>query len=178
MDYIGIFDLGILGHLIQSFAVDGAGTAVDVSGIDALTNDRGERSGAAEVLYGVRVVARIELDDLRRGTAGTAEILKRQTVARLCGDCRQVERGVGGAAHHHINAQGIFERLPRDDVAGLEILPDHLHNALTGPFCQKGNCEEGSMSCGVPIPKEWSPLEIMRADYPLLVERRETVYEN
>jgi len=46
-----------------------------------------------------------------------------------------VERGVGGAAHHHINAQGIFERLPRDDVAGLEILPDHLHNALTGPFC-------------------------------------------
>lgn len=56
-------------------------------GIDALTNDRGERSGAAEVLYGVRVVARIELDDLRRGTAGTAEILKRQTVARLCGDC-------------------------------------------------------------------------------------------
>ena len=49
---------------------------------------------------------------------------------------------------------------------------------LTGPFCQKGNCEEGSMSCGVPIPKEWSPLEIMRADYPLLVEGRETVYEN
>jgi len=34
------------------------------------------------------------------------------------------------------------------------------------------------MSCGVPIPKEWSPLEIMSADYPLLVERRETVYEN
>lgn len=26
--------------------------------------------------------------------------------------------------------------------------------------------------------KEWSPLEIMRADYPLLVEGRETVYEN
>ena len=46
-----------------------------------------------------------------------------------------MECGVGGAAHHHINAQGIFERLPRDDVAGLEILPDHLHNALTGPFC-------------------------------------------
>ena len=34
------------------------------------------------------------------------------------------------------------------------------------------------MSCGIPIPKEWSPLEIMRADYPLLVEGRETVYEN
>ena len=49
---------------------------------------------------------------------------------------------------------------------------------LTGPFCQRGCCEEGAMSCGIPIPKEWSPLEIMRADYPLLVEGREAVYEN
>ena len=49
---------------------------------------------------------------------------------------------------------------------------------LTGPFCQRGCCEEGSMSCGIPIPKDWSPLEIMRADYPLLVEGREAVYED
>ena len=49
---------------------------------------------------------------------------------------------------------------------------------LTGPFCQRGTCEEGSMSCGIPIPKEWTPLEIMKADYPLLVEGKETVYEN
>ncbi len=45
-------------------------------------------------------------------------------------------------------------------------------------FCQMGCCEEGSMSCGIPIPKDWTPLEIMRADYPLLVEGREAVYEN
>ena len=49
---------------------------------------------------------------------------------------------------------------------------------LTGPFCQRGCCEEGTMSCGIPIPKEWSPLEIMKADYPLLVEGREAVYED
>lgn len=36
---------------------------------------------------------------------------------------------------------------------------------LTGPFCQRGCCEEGAMSCGIPIPKDWSPLEIMKADY-------------
>ena len=34
------------------------------------------------------------------------------------------------------------------------------------------------MSCGIPIPKDWSPLEIMKADYPLLVEGRESVYED
>ena len=49
---------------------------------------------------------------------------------------------------------------------------------LTGPFCQRGCCEEGSMSCGIPIARDWSPLEIMRADYPLLVEGREAVYED
>ena len=134
MDHAGILDLGVLGHLIQSLAVNGAGAAVEVSGVDALTNDRGECSGTAEVLYGVRVVARIELDDLRRGTAGAAEVLQRQTVARLRGDCGQVECGIGGAAHHHIDAQRIFECFPRDDVAGLQILADHLHDTLTGPF--------------------------------------------
>ena len=49
---------------------------------------------------------------------------------------------------------------------------------LTGPFCQRRCCEEGSMTCGIPIPKDWSPLEIMRTDYPLLIEGRETIYEN
>lgn len=49
---------------------------------------------------------------------------------------------------------------------------------LTGPFCQRGGCEEGSMSCGIPIPTGWTPLEILRADYPRLIEGRVAVYEN
>lgn len=57
-------------------------------------------------------------------------------------------------------------------------LPVLFSPKLTGPFCQRGCCEEGAMSCGIPIPKDWSPLEIMKADYPLLVEGREAVYEN
>ncbi len=56
--------------------------------------------------------------------------------------------------------------------------PFRPHENDAGAFCQRGCCEEGSMSCGIPIPRNWSPLEIMRADYPLLVEGRETVYEN
>lgn len=49
---------------------------------------------------------------------------------------------------------------------------------LTGPFCQKGSCEEGPMSCGNPIQKRLSPLEILKTDYPLLIEGRKAVYEN
>lgn len=49
---------------------------------------------------------------------------------------------------------------------------------LTGPFCQKGKCKEGTMSCKHPISKGYLPLEILRADYPLLLERRAKLNEN
>ena len=39
---------------------------------------------------------------------------------------------------------------------------------LIGPFCQKGNCEEGKMSCKHPIPSVFTPFDIIRTDYRLL----------
>lgn len=38
----------------------------------------------------------------------------------------------------------------------------------TGPFCQRGSCKEGKMSCGRPIDKAMTPTEILHADFPLL----------
>ena len=38
----------------------------------------------------------------------------------------------------------------------------------TGPFCQRGSCKEGKMSCGKPIDKAMTPTEILHADFPLL----------
>lgn len=40
----------------------------------------------------------------------------------------------------------------------------------TGPFCQRGTCKEGKMSCGRPIDKTMTPTEILHADFPLLYE--------
>lgn len=40
----------------------------------------------------------------------------------------------------------------------------------TGPFCQRGTCKEGKMSCGRPIDKTMTPIEILHADFPLLYE--------
>ena len=38
----------------------------------------------------------------------------------------------------------------------------------TGPFCQRGSCKEGKMSCGKPIDKAMTPTEILHTDFPLL----------
>ena len=39
-----------------------------------------------------------------------------------------------------------------------------------GAFCQRGHCEEGSMTCGHPISKEWGPDNILQEDFPLMYE--------
>ena len=36
----------------------------------------------------------------------------------------------------------------------------------TGPFCQRGKCLEGKMSCGIPIPRSATPTDIILKDYP------------
>lgn len=38
----------------------------------------------------------------------------------------------------------------------------------TGPFCQRGSCKEGKMSCGKPVDTAMTPTEILHADFPLL----------
>ena len=42
--------------------------------------------------------------------------------------------------------------------------------AGTGPFCTDGPCLEGKMSCKQPLPKNASPAEIIKTDFPLLVK--------
>ena len=40
-----------------------------------------------------------------------------------------------------------------------------------GPFCMRGYCEEGTMTCGRPIDSNMTPSEILREDFPFLYER-------
>lgn len=40
----------------------------------------------------------------------------------------------------------------------------------SGPFCMVGPCKEGRMTCKRPINKEWTPMEIIKEDFPLLVK--------
>lgn len=40
----------------------------------------------------------------------------------------------------------------------------------SGPFCMNGPCKEGKMCCGKPIAKEWTPMDIIKEDFPLIEE--------
>ena len=49
---------------------------------------------------------------------------------------------------------------------------------LSGPFCQLSTCMERQMSCKKPIPKIWTPSDILKADYPLLVRKEVSSHED
>lgn len=51
-----------------------------------------------------------------------------------------------------------------------ELAPAMFSPATTGPFCMKDGCKEGKMTCGNKIPADWTPTEIIKADFPLLAE--------
>ena len=53
-----------------------------------------------------------------------------------------------------------------------ELSPTLFAPELTGPFCQRNSCEEGKISCKHPIPKVFTPTDILKTDYPVLLERR------
>ena len=49
---------------------------------------------------------------------------------------------------------------------------------LTGPFCQRSICMEKQMSCKNPISKIWTPSDILKADYPLLIRKEVSSHED
>ena len=49
-----------------------------------------------------------------------------------------------------------------------EAMPEFFSIATTGPFCMRGSCKEGMMSCGKPVYA--TPGELLKIDYPLLFE--------
>ena len=58
----------------------------------------------------------------------------------------------------------IWQRLYK--LSPILFAPD-----LTGPFCQRGSCMEKQMSCQNPISKLWTPADILKEDYPLLIRK-------
>jgi len=58
----------------------------------------------------------------------------------------------------------IWQRLHK--LSPILFAPD-----LTGPFCQRGSCMEKQMSCQNPISKLWTPADILKEDYPLLIRK-------
>ena len=41
---------------------------------------------------------------------------------------------------------------------------------LTGPFCQRDKCLEGKMTCGKMLKEDMTPEDILKMDYPAILE--------
>lgn len=54
------------------------------------------------------------------------------------------------------------------------LSPAMFSKVTTGPFCMTGDCKEGRMACDTPLLPETTPTEIIKTDFPLLVEGRDT----
>ena len=53
-----------------------------------------------------------------------------------------------------------------------KLSPEMFSLNTTGPFCMKHHCEEGKMSCKEPFPVDITPTEIIKKDFPLLMDSR------
>lgn len=52
-----------------------------------------------------------------------------------------------------------------------ELCPEWFK--ISGPFCMRGKCEEGKLCCLRPIKKTFTPTDIIREDFPLLIDKGE-----
>jgi len=52
----------------------------------------------------------------------------------------------------------------------FSLSPGLFAPSLTGPFCQMDRCLEGKMTCGRKLSVDMIPEDILKADYPALVE--------
>ena len=51
-----------------------------------------------------------------------------------------------------------------------ELSPVLFSPGTAGAFYQRGKCEEGKMTCGKPLSKEFKPVDILQEDFPMLME--------
>ena len=51
------------------------------------------------------------------------------------------------------------------------INPILFNQTTTGPFCMKGICREGKMSCGKPINNLLTPDSILRKEFPKIYDK-------
>ncbi len=53
-----------------------------------------------------------------------------------------------------------------------KLSPEMFSPCTTGPFCMKGKCEEGKMSCGKAVNPVMTPEEIIKKDFSLLATQK------
>ena len=111
-----------------------------------LLHDSLHAARVAELAYRVLSV-RLDVDQQRRFVADAVEVHQVEVNARAPGDGLEVNEQVGAAAAGHEDADGVFDRVLRDDVAGADVVLHQAHDLPSGHFAHAqhfgGHCDAG-----------------------------------
>ena len=134
-DYVIVADLRRLDELPDGLASHRLASEVQQLGRQSLQN----RHYAARTIKVCDMVvsARSKLAYVRGAGRKLVHALKREVHASLPRYRKRVQDGVRGAAHRHVERNGVVQRFRRHEVAGLRAaLLRHLHDALRGEAIQ------------------------------------------
>ena len=96
-----------------------------------LVDDRRHAAGAVEFLAEI-FARRLHVDEQRHLVADLLPIVDVELDADMARDRVDVDRRVGRAADRAVDDDRILQRLARENVGGLQVLPDHLDDPLAG----------------------------------------------
>ena len=124
-------DLGAV--LAHRLAVHGQRLLMDELALHQFVDDR--RNAAGAVIFFAEVFAGgLHVDEQRHLVPDRLPILDRERHADVARDGVDVDRRVGRAADRAVDDDRVLERLAREDVRRLQVLPHHLDDPLAGPI--------------------------------------------
>jgi len=85
---------------------------------------RGHAAGAVIFLAEIEA-GRLHVHQQRHIVAEFLPVVDRELDADMAGQRVDVDRRVGRAADRRIDDDAVFERFPRQDIRGFQILPNH-----------------------------------------------------
>ena len=117
--------------LAHGVTVDGPGVLVDALVRHQFAHHGGQAAGSVVFLAEIEA-GRLHVHQQRNVMAVRLPVVDREFDADVARQCVDMDRCVGRTADRGIHHDAVLERLAGQDVGGLEILPDHLDDALSG----------------------------------------------
>ncbi len=133
-DDIVIFDFSGGDIFAEGFSRNGHLVKIESAGLfgDGF-EDGGDAPGAVDVFH-VVFAGGSNFADVGDALGDFVEVLDGEGDAGFDGDGEGVEDGVGGAAHGHVEGDGVFEGFLGEDVGGADIFVDEVDDGAAGGF--------------------------------------------
>ena len=126
-DDIAVIDLGVLQVLAERFTVDGQ--AIEIQKVAQFAEQRAQPTGVVEIFHQIFVAGRPHIGQYRRFLRQLVKAVERQLHVGAPRHRNQVNQRIGRARQRMDRSDRIVERLCVENIARLQILPHHFHDA-------------------------------------------------